>query len=144
MAKNASDVLGADELAGCFVSPKGLTKKMTGSTAAGMVAGVAGRVAADKALGAEGAPSFGTLGYVAVTANELAIVKGKMGLLKPSVGDEVIARVARDQIASVVLDGGMLKAELKIGFAGGGGWEFEVPKVHRKDAESVVRVLTDH
>jgi hypothetical protein len=143
MATNASDGLGAHELAGCFVSPKGLTKKMTGATAAGLVAGVAGRMAADRALGAEGAPSFGTLGYVAVTGSELAIIKGKMGMLKPSVSEEIIARVPREQITSVVLDGGMLKAELTIGFAGGGSWEFEVPKVHRKNAELVVRALTD-
>jgi hypothetical protein len=141
MAATASEALSAQELAGCFVSPKGLTKKLTGATAAGMVAGVAGRLAADQVLGAEGAPSFGTLGYVAATATELAIVKGKSGLLKPSVGSEVIARVPRDQIASVELDRHMLTAGLKVVFAAGGWWEFEVPKVHRGAAENLVRVL---
>jgi len=137
VAANAAEVLGMPELAGCFVSPKGLTKKMTGAAAAGMVAGVAGTAT----IGKEGAPSFGTLGYVAVTATEVAIVKGKAGLLKPSVGSEVIARVSREQIASVELQPGALKAALKIGFAGGGGWEFEIPKVHRKNAERVAHVL---
>jgi hypothetical protein len=141
VAANASEALGAQEIAGCFVSPKGLTKKMTGATAAGMVAGVAGRMAADHLLGAEGAPPFGTLGYVAATASELAIVKGKSGLLKPSVSSEVIARVPREQIASVELDRHMLTAGLKIVFAAGGWWEFEVPKVHRSAAEYLVRVL---
>jgi hypothetical protein len=141
VAANAAEVLGMPELAGCFVSPKGLTKKMTGAAAAGMVAGLAGTATANATIGKEGAPSFGTLGYVAVTATEVAIVKGKTGLLKPSVGSEVIARVSREQIASVELQPGALKAALKIGFADGGRWEFEVPKVHRKNAERVAHVL---
>jgi hypothetical protein len=141
VAADASEALGSAEVAGCFVSPKGLTKKMTGATAAGMVAGVAGRAAVNAMAGEGGAPPFGSLGYVAVTGTELAIVKGKSGAFKPSVGNEVIARAPRDQITSVELDGGMLKAALKIGFVGGGQWEFEIPKVHRKSAELVVRAL---
>jgi hypothetical protein len=140
-AKDASEALGAQELAGCFVSPKGLTKKMTAATAGGIVGGIAGRAAGNKFFGSEGAPSFGGIGYVAVTATELAIVKGKVGALKPRMGDTVVARVPRDQITSVLLDGKMLTAALKIGFVGGGQWEFEVPKMHRKDAELVVRAL---
>jgi hypothetical protein len=141
-AKNASAVLGAQEIAGSFVSPKGLTKKLTGSTAAGMLGGVAGRMVADATLGAEGAPPFGNIGYVAVTATEFAIVKGKTGLMKPSVGTDVIARAPRDQIQAAVLDGGMLKAALIVTFLGGGSWEFEVPKVYRGTAEYVVQVLS--
>jgi hypothetical protein len=142
MAANASQALGAAELAGCFVSPKGLTKKVTGATAAGMVAGVAGTVAANHALGTEAAPPFGTLGYLAATATEFALVKGKAGLLKPSVGTDVIARVPRDQIIGVDLDAHMLTAALTVRFAGGGSWVFEVPKVHRTNAQRLVQVLT--
>jgi hypothetical protein len=140
-AKDASQALGAQELAGCFVSPKGLTKKVTGATAAGMVGGIAGRMAANKAFGADGAPNFGGIGYLAVTPTEFAIVKGKVGAFKPSVGTEVIARVPRDQINSVQLDAKLATAALKIGFIGGGEWEFEVPKIHRKNAELMVRAL---
>jgi hypothetical protein len=142
VAKDASEALGTAELAGCFVSPKGLTKKVTGATAAGMVAGVAGRAVVNATVGAEAAPSFGSIGYVAVTPAEIAIVAGKTGAFKPSLGNQVIARVGRDQISSVTLDGGMLKAALKIGFVDGGVWEFEIPKVHRKGAELVVQALT--
>jgi hypothetical protein len=139
---NATDVLGMPELAGCFVSPKGLTRKMTGATAAGLVGGVAGRMIADAATERGGAaPSFGSLGYVAVTATEIAIVKGKVGLMKPSVGNQVIARVPRGRVSSANLDPGVLKAALRIGFADGSSWEFEVPKVHRRNAEMVVRAL---
>ena len=127
------------------MSPKGLTKRMTGAAAGSVVGGVVGRVAATAAMGGYGgAPSFGTLGYVAVTADELAIVRGKTGLFKPKVGTEVVARVARSGVASAELDPGALKAALEIEFADGGWWEFEVPKVHRKTAEQVVRALGGH
>jgi hypothetical protein len=143
VATNATAVLGMPEPAGCFVSPKGLTRKVTGATAAGVVGGAAGRVIASAAAGRGGAaaPSFGPLGYVAVTAAEIAIVKGKAGLMKPSVGDKVIARVPRGQVSSATLDPGMLKAALKVAFTDGSEWEFEVPKIHRRNAETVVQAL---
>jgi hypothetical protein len=144
MAGDAADVLGAPELAGSFVSPKGLTKRMTGIAAAGVVGGVAGGMAAQArstAKGFDGAPPFGAIGYVAVTAGEVAIVKGKTGLLKPKVGTEVVARAPRSEVASAELEGGALKAALTIRFADGGWWEFEVPKVYRKTAEQVVNAL---
>jgi hypothetical protein len=143
MATDATDVLGAPEVAGSFVSPKGLTKRLTGATAAGMVGGVVGRAAVTHiSQKHEGAPSFGTIGYVAVTADEVAIVRGKTGLMKPKVGTDVVARMPRSEVASVELDPGMLKAALKIGFADGGWWEFEVPKIYRKTAEKVVQTLS--
>jgi hypothetical protein len=142
MAADAADALGAPQVAGTFVSPKGLTKRMTGAAAGSVIGGVVGRVAATAAMGGhEGAPSFGTIGYVAVTADEVAIVRGKAGLFKPKVGSEVVARVARSEVASAELDPGALKAALKIEFSDSGWWEFEVPKVHRKTAEQVVRAL---
>jgi hypothetical protein len=144
MGGDASEALGAREVAGTFVMPKGMTRRMTGVAAAGVVGGVVGGMVAQGASAAkryEGAPDFGTLGYVAVTDGEVAIVRGKRGLLSPRVGDEVVARAARSDIASAELDPGALKAALRIAFADGGWWEFEVPKVNRKTAQAVVRAL---
>lgn len=143
MANDATHVLGAPEVAGSFVSPKGLTKQLTTRAAGGEFAGIAGTVAAVAATSGpyEGAPQFGTVGYVAVTEDEVAVVRGKMGLLKPKVGSDVVGRIARREVVSAELDGGALKAALRIGFADGGSWEFEVPKIHRKTAEQVVRAL---
>jgi hypothetical protein len=140
-ASNASAALGAQEVAGCFVSPKGLTKQVTGATAGAAVAGVVGRAVANMALGTNTAPKFGMVGYVAATATEVAIVKGKSGLLKPSVGNEVVARVPRAQVASVELDSHMLTAALTIGFESGDFWQFEVPKMHRQNAEWLVQTI---
>jgi hypothetical protein len=144
MARDASEALGAPEVAGSFVSPKGLTKRMTGIAAGGVVGGVIGGMAAagwSGAKGFEGAPPFGTIGYVAVSASEVAIVRGKSGLLKPKVGAEVVARAPRSDVASAELEGGALKAALTIRFTDGGWWEFEVPKIYRKTAEQVVSAL---
>jgi hypothetical protein len=88
-----------------------------------------------------GAPYFGDIGYVAVTADEVAIVKGKHGLFKPKVGKEVIARAPRAGLAGAELDGGVLKAAMRFDFADGSSWEFEIPKIYRGTAEQVVRLL---
>jgi hypothetical protein len=143
MASDASALLGAAELAGSFVSPKGLTKTMTGATAAGVVGGLAGRLVAGQVSSrrSPAAPSFGQIGYIAVTAEEFAIVRGKTGLMKPSVGKDVVERVPRSEIAGAELGAGMLKAPLIIRFVDGGSWEFEIPKVYRKTAARVADVL---
>src|SRR3954468_15145957 len=106
---------------------------MTTLTAGNVVGGMAGRFAADVATGLgkyEGAPDFGTVGYVAVTETEVAIVQAKKGAFKPKVGDEVLARAARSSVEAVDFDKGALKGDLKIRFADGGWWEFEIPKVY--------------
>ncbi|MGH3104972.1 MAG: hypothetical protein ACRDN6_12840 [Gaiellaceae bacterium] len=144
MAADATEALGAPEVAGTFVSPKGLTKRMTGVAAGGVAGGVIGGMVAQARATAkkyEGAPQFGTVGYVAVSADEVAIVEAKKGLMKPKVGSEVVARAQRSEVATAELDPGALKAGLKIAFADGGYWEFEVPKIYRKTAERVVQAL---
>ena len=144
MASDASEVLGSPELAGTFLSPKGLTARMTAMTAGRVVGGVLGQVAADQATGGEkfqGAPDFGQVGYVAVTQEEVAIVRGKKGAFKPKVGDEVVARARLSDVQAVEFEKGALKGSLKIQFADGGWWEFEIPKIYRKTTEKVVSVL---
>jgi hypothetical protein len=138
MASDASAALGAPQLAGSFVGPKGLTRSMTARAAGGIVgAALAG------SAGAEGTPNFGRVGYLAVTDGELALLKTKVGFLglKMKVSDEVLARVPRSEVASSELDKGALKSSLEIQFASGGAWEFEIPKANRKTAEQVVGAL---
>jgi hypothetical protein len=144
MADDASAALGAPQIAGTFVSPKGLTRRMTGdATMRAIGRGITGSAVAPGAVGPfEGAPAFGNVGYLAVTADKVAIVQAKTGAMRPKVGSEVIARVARSNVSSVELDPHMLTASLKIGFADGGSWEFEVPKKYRPTAQEVVRALS--
>ena len=146
MADDASGALGAPEIAGTFVNPKGMTKKVTASVAGGQVAGVAGNLAAGLATGpayagAAAVPDFGRVAYVAASAEEIAIVKTKSGMLKMKVAGEVLARVPRSEIASVELDEGRLLSHLKVAFGNGTVWEFDVPKANKKSAQTLVRAL---
>jgi len=136
----------ADWLAGTLVNPKGMTKKVTASVAGGQIAGVAGNLAANLATGgpyagAPEVPSFGRVGYVGASADELALVKTKSGAFKMKVTDEVLASVPRTDISSVELDQGKLLSHLKIVFANGVTWEFDVPKMAKKTAQELVTTL---
>jgi hypothetical protein len=148
MRQDASGVLGATEVAGTFLTPHGLTRKMTGRVAGGVVGGGAGRVVGGVIAGggsggeaSDRTPEFGRIGYLAVTTDEVALIRGTSGLMKPKVGTEVLARVPRSAVSSVTLDRGALKADLRVEFTDGGSWAFEVPKVNRATAERVVAAL---
>jgi hypothetical protein len=141
---DASEVLGSPEVAGTFLSPKGLTKKMSTAQAGRMVGGVVGSMAAGLATTGKkdgDTPAFGQIGYLAVTADEVALVRGKVGAFKPKIRDEVLGRRPRSDVAHVEFDKGTLKGALKIQSSDGSLWEFEIPKVHRKTTELVVAEL---
>jgi hypothetical protein len=151
MALDATQKLSSPQLAGVKVNPRGFGKSM-GSNFSGMYGGVIGSgIGAAKAMraGQERAriasesetPAFGRLAYLAVTANELALVEVKSKVVTAYL-DEVIARVARSEVASVELDGGGLYAlPLTVTFSSGDRWELEVPKPSKKHAKEVVQAL---
>jgi hypothetical protein len=146
MTGEAAAALGAPELAGSLVNPKGMTKRVTASVAGGVAGGLVGGMAARAAVGdvyagGSDVPAFGRVGYLAVTEGEIALIKTKTGLMKMKVTDEVLARVPRSEIASVGWDGGMMLSHLTITFTDGGVWEFDVPKASKKTAEGVVKAL---
>jgi len=148
MATDASGALGASEIAGTFVNPKGFAKKMTASVAGGQVAGMAGTLAAGAIAGrssgsASELPSFGRVGYVAVSEHDVALVKTKSGAFKMKIGNEVLARVPRTDVASAELDEGRLLSHLTIAFTNGSVWRFDIPSQARKTARDVVRVLSE-
>jgi hypothetical protein len=135
-----------DWRAGTLVNPKGMTKKVTASVAGGEIAGVAGNLAANLATGgpyagAPEVPSFGRVAYVGANAEDVAIVKTKSGAFKMKVTDEVLASVPRSEITSAELDQGAMVSHLKIVFANGVTWEFDVPKMAKKTAKELVTEL---
>ena len=134
---DASNLLGAKEVAGAEVGSKGLAKKLT--------AAVAGRVAGDAHAGpGDGVPSlpaFRRTGYLAVSKRDVVLVKMKSGLLTMRLTDTVLARASRKEISSLAWDGGKMLSQLAITFSNGVVWEFEVTNASRKSAESVVRAL---
>jgi len=146
MADDATAALGASEIAGTMVNPKGMTKKVTASVAGGQVAGVAGNLVAGLATGsayggAPDVPNFGRVAYVAASADALAIVKTKSGAFKMKVTDESLATVPRSEIASAELDQGKLLSHLTIVFNNGVTWEFDIPKAAKKTAQGLVTAL---
>jgi hypothetical protein len=147
MAANAEPALGAPEIAGTFVNPKGLTKRMTATVAGGQVAGAVGTLAADAIGGrkskAPETPSFGRVGYLAVTAEEVALVKTKPAMLglKMQVAEKVLARSPRTDVAAVTWDEGRLLSHLRISFLDGGEWQFDIPKAAKATARTVVQAL---
>jgi hypothetical protein len=146
VAEDASAALGAPQVAGTLVNPKGMTKKMTASVAGGEVGGVVGNLAASLVTGpayagAPAVPNFGRVGYVAASDREIALVKTKTGALKMKVTDEVLARVSRSDIASSELAQGVLLSKLKIVFTNGMTWEFDIPKQAKKSAQGLVTAL---
>jgi hypothetical protein len=146
MAADASRALGMPEVAGTFVNPKGMAKKMTAAVAGQVAGGAVGTFAAKMATGpanrgAPGVPNFGRVGYIAVSENEVALVKTNTGMLKMKISDQVLARAPRAEVASAELDKGVLLSHLKIAFTNGVSWEFDVPKQGKKTAQEVVRAL---
>ena len=147
MAKDASQALGAPELAGTMVNPSGYAKKATVHAAGRVVGGMAGHVAASVAVGSEtqGAadlPDFGRVGYLALSESEIALVKTKTGAFKMSITDEVLARAPRTEVVSSELDEGKLLSHLRIGFSNGVAWEFDIPRNDKKTAKAVVARLS--
>jgi hypothetical protein len=144
MAIDGSAALGAPELAGTLVNPKGFAKKAVAGTAGREVAGLVGSVAAGLAMRepgkAAGLPDFGRVGYLAVSAGEVALVKTKAGW-KMTPTAEVLARASRSALASVDWDEGRLVSHLRLSFADGGVWEFDVPRSDKKTAQAVVSEL---
>lgn len=153
-------LLGAPAVAATFVSPKGMTRRTALSSAGGSVGGAVGGIigAVGSTVGSmvteavvdalsktlpEAALTFppgDTFAYLAVTREELALIKVDIGLRRPEIR-QVIARVARGAVAYAELDRGRVVSKLRIRFANGGLSEFEIGAVHRDAAELLVFAL---
>lgn len=148
MALDASQLLGAPQLAGVKVSPKGFTMSVASRNAGAGVGGALGAVIgstastmADRRQGKTGSetPDFGRAAYLAVTDRELALIKLKSGLATFKL-DELIERVPRSDVESAEIREGIAPS-LTITFANGGSWRLEFGRVSKKDARSVIRAL---
>lgn len=147
MALDASQVLGSPQLAGVKVSPRGFTKRTAAGSAGigvggilgGAISATAGATAGRRqAQMASETPNFGRVAYLAVTEDELALIK-LTGLATFKL-DQVIERVPRSDVASAEL-GRSIAPSLTITFGNRGSWQLEVARVAKKDAEAVVHAL---
>jgi hypothetical protein len=149
LALNASDILGSPEVAGCKVNPRGANKGTIAKAGAGQgIGGLAAGVVADKKRKPEqaeaatsAAPSFGTIAWLALTADELALVdiEVKRGLKLSN----VLVRVPRSEITSVVLGKAppLISKPLTITFANGDHWIFEVPALGTGGVKDMVEAF---
>jgi hypothetical protein len=143
MADKVSNALGAPEIAGTLVNPKGYAKKTVARVAGREVAGLAGSVAAGLAAGDPGAPDlpdFGRVGYIAVSQADIVVLKTKAGL-KMNPTEEVVVRASRGELASVDWDEGRMLSHMAMHFSNGHVWEFDVPRSDKKAAKAVVAAL---
>lgn len=140
MAIDASGVLGSRQLAGVKVNPPGQAARLarsqggTGSLAADIVAG------GQPHPGGAATPPFGRLAFLAVTDQEIALIKLRTRNVVLMKADEVIARVPRSQLQTAELDHGYA-ASLTIIFTSGGTWRLEIPPPSKSYAKAVVRAL---
>ncbi|MGZ4325296.1 MAG: hypothetical protein ACXVH1_37745 [Solirubrobacteraceae bacterium] len=71
----------------------------------------------------------------------MALIKTKSGALKMKVTDQVLAPAPRDELEVVVLRDSKLLSHLRLQFTNGTVWEFDVPKIGKKNAKHLVTVL---
>ncbi len=141
MAGEGSAALGAPELAGAMVNPRGFGKKATVGAIGGAVGAVAATVVASRSSGVADLPAFGRVGYLAASETEVALIKTKSGAIKMKVTDQALARVPREELRSAELHEGKLFSHMRLEFNNGTVWEFDVPKIGKKNAKELVSVL---
>jgi hypothetical protein len=141
MAGDGSAALGAPEIAGTMVNPRGFTKKMSVGAMGGVVGAVAATAVASRQSKASEVPAFGRVGYVAASESEVALIKMKSGAIKMHVTDQVLVRASRDDVEAVEMQDGKLISVLKLRFTNGVVWEFDVPRTSKKGAKEFVAML---
>jgi hypothetical protein len=131
-------------LASTYVEPRGSARQMIARVAGGEVLGAVGRAAAGMATKPDdGAPvKSGGIGFLAVFPEEVVLFAGKRGAFKPKATTEVLASVPRADVASAALAKKAVKGVLTLTLSDGDQWEFDMPRVHLKHAERVVRALS--
>jgi F0F1-type ATP synthase membrane subunit c/vacuolar-type H+-ATPase subunit K len=150
MAIDASELLGAPQIAGVKVMPRGAMMARAvnqgGMSVGGVIGAAGGALGSGKAAKAGVAdraetPEFKGQALLTLTDVDVALVKLKQGALsaKPT---EVIARAPREQVTGVTLASGLVP-KLSISFADGSAWSMDVPRVIKKqgDTNRIVELL---
>lgn len=129
-------------LASVFVQRRGAIRSTTMMAGVGGVAGalLAGRAGAKLTSpippGLQG-------GFLNVMPDSVVLYKQKKSLLgfTPKPSDEVLGQSPRAQVTASGLKKGKIVNVFQIAFADGTGWEFDIHRRFRKDAEQVAQAL---
>jgi hypothetical protein len=145
MGLNASDLLGAPQVAGSKVTPIGAARQRA-RVAGGGVGVLPTEIAAklmfgkkSKELQGSQTPKFGSLGYLAASEAELAIISMKPHGFTGKL-NQMVMRVPRSQASAAEMTGAMI-GKLVITFTDGSQWAFEVPTQNKKDARAIVELI---
>jgi hypothetical protein len=120
---------GFAEITGVIVSPRGLPRISR-----------PGRQA-DPARPRTELPAFGRVGYLAVSATELAIFHTTKVGMHPGPRGEPLTRVPLSELVDVTLDERLVVAFLELSFADGAHWTLQVGRINRGRAHEVVARL---
>ena len=152
MAYDATEILGAPQVAGARVLSKGYIKRQAaGPAGVGLVGGVTGAVISATASEAVGrqqkneqaeadTPHVGRSAFLAATADELALIGINEKSLTGKLGD-VLARVPRGDVRSIEYDGGFI-SKLTVFLTDETKWEFDVAKGGGKAAKGIAALFT--
>ena len=141
MAGEGTAAMGAPVIAGTMVNPRGFGKKASVGAIGGVVGAVAATAVASRSSKVSDVPAFGRVAYLAASETEVGLIKTKSGALKMKVTDEVLARAPRTELGTVELKDGKLISHMRLQFANGTVWEFDVPKIGKKNAKELVFAL---
>jgi hypothetical protein len=142
--KNAEKHIDLPIVGYCLVMPRGGAKGILRSAVAAEVGGSAARATSDMVAARPDSssplePGTASVGMLAVTADEVVLLNGRRGMVKP-VATGLAGRGPRS-VAAVELGSGKLTAPLRVAWQDGSAWEVDVPRGEAKRARALVEQL---
>lgn len=141
--KNADKYISEPIERSCLVMPRSAAKGIFAGAIAGEAVGSAARATSDMIVASrdqDDSPlqtGTASLGMLALTADEVVLLNGRRGMVKP-VATGLAGRSARQGIVAVELGSGKLTAPLRLSWADGSTWEVDVPRAELKRARALV------
>lgn len=128
------------EIAGIFVQGSGTGR----SIVAGAAAGALGALAAGRGKPGSSPLPVRQVGYLSVGGSDVTLYGAKRKVLVGGfkATDDVLASIARADVANATFMKGKLLGKLEVTFTDGSGWTFEVPKVGNKTVDEAVAAMS--
>lgn len=143
--KNADKYISEPIVGSCLVMPTSAAKGILAGAVVG-AAGSAARAASDTIAGARGKdasplePGTASLGLLALTADDVVLLNGRRGMVKP-VATGLADHSPRRGVVGAELGKGKLTSPLRLSWADGSTWTLDVPRAETKRARALVEQL---
>ncbi|HLM08477.1 MAG TPA: hypothetical protein VK307_02120 [Thermoleophilaceae bacterium] len=144
--KKADQHIAEPIVGSCLVAPKGGAKGVMASAVAGELGGSAARAASDQIASTRHRdasplePGTTSIGLLALTADDVVLLNGRRGMVKP-VATGLAGRAPRRSLVAAELGKGALTAPLRLSFQDGSSWELAVPRAEGKRARALIDEL---